>query len=108
MPFASEFPLDDKCDPKFVREIGQENEEFRRMQTVFSECVFDFMTRIPDFEIFFMYFLNVFCHSSMTAKCSLMKSCFRKFLTTNSSEILQYFVEHFDSVSNILVHCSGP
>jgi hypothetical protein len=108
LSFDTEPSVLEKCDPLFVAEIERENEEFRKIQAVFSESTFDFVTETSDLRTILMYLLNVLCHSSMSVKCHLMKQCFLKFVQGDTvSEILQYFTEHFTSVSNILEHCGG-
>jgi hypothetical protein len=106
--FDSEINLESKLDPQMVEEIRQDNSEFLKIQSIFSESLADFVMSLTDAETVMRYFFNIFCHSGLSTRTDLMSKVLRRLLKPEAAFCLKFCEDHFATVQQIFLNCTDP
>jgi hypothetical protein len=101
-------PVKVAIDPRLQVGIEQANEDFVRTQPLFRDSAVSFFCSVSDFECLVKYFINVFCHSSLTSRCTKISIALDDLLRNPSALkfMVAYIRAHFSLIAEIFLNCS--
>jgi hypothetical protein len=100
--------LADQVGTVLRQEIAKANTEYIQLQAAFSESMTSFVASLNDVETVLKYFLNVFCHLSLSGSVPVMIQALRRMISSETSSlVLDFCQKHAWSIWKVFLHCGN-
>ncbi|OHS98732.1 hypothetical protein TRFO_08737 [Tritrichomonas foetus] len=86
--------INEYLTPEEKEKIAKENHEFNTFQMIFSTYTANFVAMSDDMEFLFTYFINIFCHSSMTDLIPSFEHKIISFINNENPELIAKMVSN--------------